>query len=260
MGSATIQGPLWGAQADIWAELAEPGQIPFYQEVFDVLEINDRTRLLDVGCGAGLALTLAAQRGAIVAGLDASERLLTIARNRLPRADLRQGDLEELPFADHSFTAVTSFNGVQYASDPQRAVRELGRVATPGAPIAIVTWGDPRRCEMRDILGAIGKLLPPPPPGAGGPFALSESGALESLVESAGLKPCTAGEVPTPYIYPDVYTAVRAQTASGPANRAAQHAGPAALETALTTVMSSYRQPDGTIRLDNVFRFLVATT
>jgi SAM-dependent methyltransferase len=261
MGSSSVQGPLWGAQARTWAELAEVGQTPFYEAVFDALKIDNRTQLLDAGCGAGLALQLAAQRGAAsVTGLDASHELLAIARERLPEADLRQGDLEELPFADGSFTAVTSFNAVQYATDPRRALRELGRVTEPGAPIAVVTWGDPARSEMRDVLVAIGGLMPPPPPGAGGPFALSRPGALEELVESAGLTAGKAGEVPTPYCYPDVATAVRAQLASGPAARAAQHAGQQAVQDALTTVMTSYRQPDGAVRLDNVFRYLVATT
>jgi SAM-dependent methyltransferase len=258
MGSAQIQGPLWGALARTWAELAEPAQTPFYDAVFDALKIGEGTRLLDAGCGAGLALALAADRGATVAGLDASDGLLAVARERLPRADLRQGDLEQLPFADASFTAVTSFNAVQYASDPTRALRELSRVAEAGGPIAVVTWGEPQHSQMRDVLAAIGGLLPPPPPGAGGPFALSQPGALEALVESAGLTPGETGEVPTPYIYPDVETAVLAQTASGPAVRAAQHAGQQALHAALMTVMSGYRQPDGTVRLDNIFRYLIA--
>lgn len=100
---------------------------------------------------------------------------------------------------------------------------------------------------MRDVLVAIGGLLPPPPPGAGGPFALSVPGALESLVESAGLRPGASGEVPTPYGYPDVATAVRAQLSSGPAVRAAAHAGEAAVGQALTPVMERYQRSDGTV-------------
>lgn len=114
MGSAAVQGPLWGAKARDWAELAEPGQVPFYEAVFEALKIDGDTRLLDVGCGAGLALQMAAQRGATVCGLDAAEGLTAIARERLPAADIRVGDLEELPFSDDTFSAVTSFNAVQY--------------------------------------------------------------------------------------------------------------------------------------------------
>jgi SAM-dependent methyltransferase len=251
---------LWGARARDWAELAEPGQTPFYEAVFDVIGVGSATRLLDVGCGAGLALTLAAKRGAIVAGVDAAEGLVTVARERLPEDDIRVGDLEELPYGDATFTVATSFNAVQYADDPQRALRELARVTVPGSPIAVVTWGDPARSEMRDVLSAIGGLLPPPPPGAGGPFALSPPGALEALVEPAGLRAGATGDVPTPYIYPDVATAVRAQLSSGPAARAIEHSGEDALRDALTSVMERHQRVDGEVRLDNVFRYLIAWT
>jgi SAM-dependent methyltransferase len=260
MGSSTVQGPLWGAKARDWAELAEPGQRPFYEAVFDVLKPGPGTKLLDVGCGAGLAMQIAAERGASVAGLDAAEGLAHVAMERLPDADIRVGDLEELPFSEAEFSAATSFNAVQFATDPSRALAELRRVCLPHSPVALVTWGAPERSEMRDVLQAIGSLLPPPPPGAGGPFALSAPGALESLVASAHLTPGTSGEVPTPYVYPDLDTAVRAQMSSGPAARAAQEAGEDALRQALTEVMHRYQQPDGQVRLNNVFRYLVATT
>ena len=176
MSTADAQGAFWGAAARDWAELAEPHQIPFYEAAFDGLAASGGTRLLDAGCGAGLALSLAAARGAPSPVVDASAGLLAIARERLPQADLREGDLETLPYADDSFDAVTAFNSVQYTGDPIGALRELGRVARPGARIAIVTWGAPEQCEMRTVLGAIGSLLPPPPPGAVGPFALAAPG------------------------------------------------------------------------------------
>jgi ubiquinone/menaquinone biosynthesis C-methylase UbiE len=53
-----------------------------------------------------------------------------VARSRLPEADLRQGDVEDLPYADDSFEAVTAFNSVHYATDPVRALRAIKRVAT----------------------------------------------------------------------------------------------------------------------------------
>jgi hypothetical protein len=89
---------------------------------------------------------------------------------------------------------------------------------------------------------------------------LSAPGASEALVASAGLRAGPAGEVPTPYAYDDVASAVPAQSASGPAVRAAAHAGAEALTQALTPVMERYQRPDGTVRLDNVFRFLIAAT
>jgi SAM-dependent methyltransferase len=258
MGTASVQGPLWGAAARDWADLAEPGQIPFYEAAFDAVRIGRGTKLLDVGCGAGLALQLAVKRGATATGIDAAAALLHVASERVPDADLREGDIEDLPYADDSFDAVTAFNSVQYAGDPTATLREIRRVAKHGAPVAIVTWGTTEQCEMRVVMMAIGSLLPPPPPRAGGPFALAAPGALEALVEGAGLTAERAIDVPTPYIYPDVETAVRAQLTSGPARMAINVAGRDALAVALTDAFQSVTKTDGTVRLDNIFKIVVA--
>jgi SAM-dependent methyltransferase len=258
MGTAEAQGALWGAGARDWADLAEAHQIPFYEAAFDAIGVAVGTRLLDAGCGAGLALSLAAERGAIVTGFDASPGLLAVARERLPEADLREGDLETLPYANDSFDAVTAFNSVQYTGDPTGALREIRRVARPGARVAVVTWGAPEQCEMRAVLGAIGSLLPPPPPGAAGPFALAAPGALEALVEGAGLKAERAIDVPTPYVDADVATSVRAHLSSGPARRAIENAGLDVTRQALTAAAEAARQEDGSVRFDNVFKVVIA--
>src|SRR5205085_4945187 len=143
---------------------------------------------------------------------------------------------------DDVFDAVTAFNSVQYATDPTQALREIKRVARPGTPVALATWGAVEQCEMRVVLAAIGSLLPPPPPGAGGPFALAAPGALEKLVESAGLTAVDVIDVPTPYVYPDVNTAVQGQLASGPARMAITKAGPDATAQALTAALATGTQ------------------
>ena len=258
MGSSAVQGALWGASAPEWAELVEPAQSPFYEAAFDALGVGPGMHMLDAGCGSGLALVLAAKRGATPTGLDAADGLLHVARERLPDADLCQGDLEDLPYDDDTFDAVTAFNSVQYATDPTNALREIRRVAKPGALVAVATWGTPEQCEMRVVLQAIGNLLPPPPPGAGGPFALSAPGALEALVEQAGLQAERSIDVPTPYTYPGIDVAIRAQMSSGPARRAIEHAGADALRMALSSAFTDCRVSDGTVHLDNIFRVMIA--
>ena len=106
MGSAQVQGKLWGPGARDWAELNEPGCTPFYEAVFDAIAVGPGMVMLDAGCGGGFALQLAAKRGATVTGFDACAPLLDIARERVPAADIRQGDLESLPFAGGTFDAV----------------------------------------------------------------------------------------------------------------------------------------------------------
>lgn len=257
MGTAEVQGALWGASARAWSELTEPHEVSLFEAVFDALEINEATLLLDAGCGSGLALQMAAKRGATVCGFDAAAPLLEIAAERVRGADLRQGDLESLPYDDGSFNAVTAFNSVQYAADPVMALRELRRVAQPGSPVAMLSWGDPERCETRTILAALGSLLPPPPPGAGGPFALASPGVIEGLFAQAGLTVVDTGEVDQQFAFPDLDSAVSAQMASGPARRALEHAGQKAVESALRDAYAESRQPDGGYVQRNVFRYVI---
>lgn len=259
MGTAEIQGHLWGAAAADWSGLVEPISTPLYEAVLDAVGVGAGTRYLDAGCGSGLALGLAHARGAQVSGLDASSGLLAVAQRRVSTGDIRQGDLEALPFATGAFDAVTAFNSVQYAGDTVVALRELARVARVGSPVAVATWGDPARCETRTVLAALGALLPPPPPGAGGPFALSEPGTLEELVATAGLTPKHAEEVAVPFVFDDVDTATRGHLSSGPAQRAIQVAGRPAVEAAIREALAPSIQPDGTSRHANAFRFVVAT-
>jgi len=69
-------------------------------------------------------------------GLDASTALIDFARRRLPEADLRVGDMEALPYDEHTFDLVTGFNAFFFANDIVTAIRAAGRVAKPGAPVA----------------------------------------------------------------------------------------------------------------------------
>jgi hypothetical protein len=64
MGTAEVQGALWGAAARDWSELNEPHCAALYEAVFDAIGVDGSTELLDAGCGAGLALQIAAKRGA----------------------------------------------------------------------------------------------------------------------------------------------------------------------------------------------------
>jgi ubiquinone/menaquinone biosynthesis C-methylase UbiE len=124
-GSAEKWGPLWGARPRDWAE-HEDQQLPTYEEALRRVGLVPGQRVLDVGCGTGAFLRLVAERGGVPFGLDASEALLEIARERVPGADLRAGDMEFMPYEDHSFDLVTGFNSFFFAADLVRALREAG--------------------------------------------------------------------------------------------------------------------------------------
>jgi SAM-dependent methyltransferase len=89
-------------------------------------------RLLDVGCGTGHHLAWLRDRGFAVAGVDGSEEMLAHARVANPGVELRQADVERLPFPDASFDAVLCVEVLRYLSDPAPCLREAARVLRPG--------------------------------------------------------------------------------------------------------------------------------
>src|SRR5437016_7236232 len=176
-GTAAIEGRLWSVRADDWAATQERQVAPAYEAALDALRVGRSTRLLDAGCGAGMFLRLAADRGADVKGLDASEGLLAHARARVPGAPLLHGELEDLPYEDASFDVVTGFNSFQYAARPAVALAEARRVAAPDGRVLLLNWAPAELCEAAGYLMALGRLMPPAPPGTPGPFALSDTDA-----------------------------------------------------------------------------------
>ena len=254
-GTAEVQSALWGVRPREWC--AMEAQIePVYTAVLDRLAVRHGTELLDLGCGAGLAARLAALRGAIVSGVDATPELLEIAAERVPNGDFVRGDLETLPYDDDASDAIVGFNSFQYAATPRRALEEARRVARPGAPVVIMTWATPERCPAAVYLAALGSLMAPPPPGTPGPFALSAPGALEALATEAGLQPGDVAEVPCPWTFPDLDSALRAMLAAGPAIKVIQTAGAAAVRTAVAASIERFRQPSGEYIIGSAFSSL----
>jgi SAM-dependent methyltransferase len=256
-GSSAIQGPLWSARADDWARIQEPLMKPAFEAGLDAIAITPDLRLLDVGCGSGLALRLAADRGASVTGLDASSGLLEHARRRVPGAPFVQGELEQLPFADGSFDVVTGFNSFQYAAQPAVALAEAARVLAPGGRVLYLNWAPPEQCEAAGYLAAIGALLPPPPPGAPGPFALSDHDAIVRVFEEAGLTVRSTGDVTVVWSYPDHATALAGLMAAGPIVHAIEHSGEEAVVDATGAFLEPFGTDDGGYRITNVFRYAI---
>ncbi len=257
MGTAMVQGKLWGSSPKDWAQVCESLMAPLHEGTLAALAPLGGLSVLDAGCGSGQALALAAKAGARVTGLDASAPLLDFARERVPDADLRVGDIEEMPFADAAFDVVTAFNSIQYASDPKNAVVELARVTKPEGRVAIGVWGEPAKCETEVVFARV-RQIAPPPPGAPAPLAVSTPGVVEDLLDAAGLAVEGTREIECPFVYPDLATAWRGMGASGPFRKAIETAGEDAVREAFFDAHAPYRRPDGSYRQENVFRYVIA--
>lgn len=258
IGSAPLQGELWGARARDFAEELEPQARPLYEHTLRSIGIAEGTAVLDVGCGSGVFCQLAADAGAGVTGIDAAEPLVAIAKRRVPDGDFRVGDLQFLPFANDAFDVVTGFNSFQYAADPVAALAEAKRVAKPGSPVFVLVWGRQDRTELVAILSALRPLLPPARPDARGPFALSEKGVLEALVRQAGLEPIDDGYIEAPFEHPDEGALLRAHLASGPATLAIRTSGEDAVRRAAIDAFAPFRTTHGGYRIETEWRYVTA--
>jgi SAM-dependent methyltransferase len=256
-GSAERWGPLWGARPGDWA-LSEDQQIPTYEEALRRVELEPGQLVLDIGCGVGAFVRLVADRGARAFGIDASQALLEVARERIPDGDLRVGDMEALPYDDDTFDLVTGFNSFFFANDIVAALREAGRVAKPGAPLVIQVWGPHERNDLEVMKELVRPFMPRRPADAPPEPDYSKPGVLEDIASEAGLTPEHAFDTTWAYEYPDDETLRRALVA--PAGIAVL-VGPdheQELKNAIVAGLASHRTPEGGYRLQNEFHSLIA--
>jgi SAM-dependent methyltransferase len=95
-------------------------------------------QLLDVGCGAGQWLIAAANLGAIPAGIDISQVAIDACRKILPQSELYCRPAEDLPFEDCRFDVISCLGSLEHFLEPEKALREMVRVAKPSARLLIL--------------------------------------------------------------------------------------------------------------------------
>jgi SAM-dependent methyltransferase len=242
-------GKLWSIEARDWLDIQEKKSPALWIPVLDLAQVHQGTRVLDAGCGTGGAAVLAHQRGANISGCDASQAMLDIAQQRLPGADFRLAELEQLPFPDAAFDAVLAINSLQFAPDPARAAQELTRVTAAGGRVAVVVWAIDH-CEQKAIFDTILALFEKPPKGRG-VFALSAPGQVEALFPIARSQ---TTEIDCVFEYPTLETALRGQMAAGPSQRVVEIFGREKVESTVRAALMPFVTAAGEVRMQNRFR------
>ena len=116
--------------------------------------------VLDLACGTGdlsIALARRLPEGSRITGLDLSEGMLAVMREKVAAAGLEdkvsasQGDGTALPFPDASFDAVTIAFGIRNFSDRPLGLREMLRVLRLGGTLVILELSEPENRLLRGL-------------------------------------------------------------------------------------------------------------
>ncbi|MGW0930978.1 SAM-dependent methyltransferase [Streptomyces sp. NPDC002644] len=257
-----------GTRARDWSEIQERMLVPLYEAVHERLGVGPGTRLLGLGCGSGLALLMAAGRGADVTGVepDSPERL-NLARERLtadggnasggPGARLT----DRAPARADAYTVVTALEPIGCRTGDADVLvarlREAAPLAERGAAVVLTGWGPPERCATTGVLRAAARAAESSPaPGNWRPTGRDD---LEEVARRAGLVPDGSGRVSCPFGYAGVDSAVRGLWSTGLFDAAAAP-DRSQVDKELREALHPYRRADGTVWMPNVFRYLVART
>lgn len=188
-----------------WDDLMMDFLQPVGDEIVRLLNPQNNDIVLDIASGTGEpGLTIASRLGAgKVILTDLAEDMLEIAsenaaRRNIENIDTRVCDVSKLPFADHSFDAISCRFGFMFFPDMQLAAKEMVRVLRPGGRIATAVWDIPEKnFWVTAIMGAINKNmeLPAVLPGAPGMFRCAQTGVVSDLFLKAGLTDISEVEI-----------------------------------------------------------------
>ncbi|MCX4765272.1 SAM-dependent methyltransferase [Streptomyces sp. NBC_01275] len=278
-----------GARARDWSEIQERMLVPLYEAVYERLEVGPGTRLLGLGCGAGLALLMAATRGAALTGVEPScpERLALARERLLPETHERL-----LPETGSARTRDGAKggggnSGGNSGANSSKSIRlidgspeDAADAETPA--YTLVTAFEPVGCRAGDadrLLGLLAEATPLAERGA--PVVLAGWGPpercatasvlrvatrpplrddLEEIARRAGLKPDGSGRVACPFGYAGVDSAVKGLLSTGLFDTAIAATDQEQVDKELTEALHPYQRRDGAVWMPNVFRYLIART
>jgi trans-aconitate methyltransferase len=184
-------GKRWIADADGRDRI----MAPIADAVLDAAELVTGERVLDIGCGCGVTTFAAARAvgaGGAAHGVDLSDVMLSVARDRAAAAGLanvtfEQADVQTHPFAGAGFDVAISRFGTMFFADPGAAFANVGTGLRSGGRLCIATWqplgANDWLAVPRAVLLRYGAL---PETSGPGMFAQSDPAVITGLLEGAG--------------------------------------------------------------------------
>ena len=262
---------------DFWNEILLPKFVKYKhilvgglthhsEKIFPTLEVSQRDKVVDVGCGFGdTALQFAAIVGpeGSVLGIDCCEGFLKYGREEAEAAGISNVSFIEADVQSHPFEPVHDFCfsrfGTQFFENPVAGLRAMRSSLKPGGIMTMIVW---RAIDDNPWLGmpkdVVLKILPPPGEDARtcgpGPFSMADQEMVTKQLQIAGYENIAFERVDAPLMVGDTLDdAVNFQIALGPAGEVYREAGDVAvekhaeIEAALKAELKKHVTPEGII-------------
>jgi SAM-dependent methyltransferase len=103
-----------------------------------IASLVDGDDVLDIGCGSGALLSLLAQRGKTVVGMEPNEELIRLAGRLHPSVEVHAGDGGDIERLDRQFDTVTIIDVLEHIEDDRAQIRQIYNVLRPGGQLVVL--------------------------------------------------------------------------------------------------------------------------
>ncbi len=169
----------------------------------DFAGVPSDAAVLDVGCGPGALTEELAARTSDVSPIDPSASFVEACSERVPAADVRHGTAADLPWDDDTFDYVVSQLVLNFLPDADAGLREMCRVARPGAVVAACTWDYRGRMEMLRNFWDAALTLDFEAPGEQSTMPFCSQDELVTMWERHGLQDISSTDLEVTTTYDD---------------------------------------------------------
>ena len=196
------QKQFWsGAGGEVWVNKQSEMDImlnPLGAKAIDRLDLNQVTRILDIGCGCGATTLEIAKKikAGTITGVDISEPMLQRASQNaaelgLTNANFQMLDVQVDEMMSNDFDIAFSRFGVMFFENPFEAFSNIHKTLKEDGQLSFVCWQNPSLNPWQSLSLQVIKQfldLPAPPPKSPGPFAFEDQSYVQEILEESNFK------------------------------------------------------------------------